>query len=352
MKLTKTLSIAALVAGVFAAPAYADNFTLRMGGGHPTGLTYVRVYDTFFADEVSKRVKAKTGHNIRFIKAWGGSVAKVDGVIEAVQTGTLDIGLSPIGFEQSRAALLNYSAYVPFTSPDPVLQQKVSNRMLKEVPALQASMKPYNSRVLGAMVTEAYGVTTSFGWAGVDELKGKRIALAGSNAPLFLPLESVPVTLGIGEHYQAMQNGLAEGSLFFISGLEAFKLKEVGKFFKKTGFGSLSTLVAFMNLDTRERLPKEVVAIIDQVADEATMRVAEISKKRDLDVEAKVKAEGVTVNTLSDAQKKRWATLLKDLPGKSAKELDAKGMPATEVLKTYIRFLGEAGYTFPVDYPL
>jgi TRAP-type C4-dicarboxylate transport system substrate-binding protein len=247
---------------------------------------------------------------------------------------------------------LNYSAYAPFTSPDPVLQQKVSNRMIKEVPALQASMKPYNSHVLGAMTTEAYGLTTKFDWNSIDELKGKRIALAGTNAPLFIPLGSVPVTLGAGEHYQSIQNGLADGSLFFISGLEAFKLQEVAKVFNKTGFGSLSTLVAFMNLDTRAKLPKEVVAIIDEVADESSMRVAEMSKQRDVDVEARAKAAGVKINTLPEAEKKRWAELLKDMPGKAAKELDGKGQPATEVLKTYFRFLKEAGYSFPIDYPL
>lgn len=342
------LAVAAAASGL----AHAENFTLRMGGGHTTGLTYVAVFDKYFATEVAARVKASTGHQVRFVKAWGGSVAKVDGIIEAVQKGTLDIGLSPIGFEQSRASLLNYSAYMPFTSPDPVLQQKVSNRMMKEVPALQASMKPYNSMVLAAMTSEAYGLTSKFEWKTLEELKGKRIALAGTNAPLFMAVDSAPVTLGIGEHYQALQNGLADGSLFYISGLDAFKLQEVAKVFTKTGFGSLSTLVAFMNLDTRAKLPADVLTIIDEVAAEAAMQVAELSKQRDLDVEAKAKAAGITVNTLSDQERARWAGLLKDLPGRSAKELDAKGQPGTEVLKTYVKILGEAGYRFPTDYPL
>ncbi len=82
------------------------------------------------------------------------------------------------------------------------------------------------------------------------------------------------------------------------------------------------------------------------------MRVAEISKQRDTEVETRAKAAGVKVNTLPDAEKKRWAALLKDLPGKAAKELDGKGQPATAVLKTYVRFLKEAGYNFPIDYPL
>lgn len=345
-------ALAAAVSLACALGAQAANYTLRMGSGHTTGLTYVGQFDSYFAPEVSKRVKEKTGHNIRFIKAWGGSVAKVDATIEAVHKGTLDIGLVPIGFEQSRAALLNYSAYVPFTSPDPVLQQKISHRMMKEVPALQESMKPYKSHVLAAMTSEAYGLATTFDWNTMAGLKGKRVAMAGTNAPLFLPIEAVPVTLGIGEHYQAMQTKLAEGSLFYISGMEAFKLQEVAKYWNKTGFGSLSTLVAFMSTDTRAKLPPEVVQIIDQVAIETADKVAETSKKRDQEVEARLKAAGITVNTLPEDERKRWAQLLIDLPGKSARELDAKGMPATEVLKTYIRFLGEAGYKFPADYPL
>jgi TRAP-type C4-dicarboxylate transport system substrate-binding protein len=351
MKLTTSLLAAAAFAAI-AGTASADNYTLRMGGGHTTGTTYVKVFDTFFADEVTKRVKDKTGHRIRFIKAWGGSVAKVDGGIEAVQKGSLDIALSPIGFEQSRAGLMNYSAYMPFTSDDPVLQQKVATRMLKEVPALQASMKPYNAHILAQMVTEAYSVATTFEIHRHEDLRGKRIAMTGTNAPLFMPTGAVPVTLGIGDHYQAIQNGLAEGSLFWVSGMEAFKLREVAKVWTKTGFGSYSTLAAFMNLDTRAKLPKDVVAIIDQVADEATVLVAAQSKQRDLETEARIVKEGVKVNTLSVAERARWAQLVKDLPANAAKELDAKGQPATEVLKTYVRFLGEAGYTLPLAYPL
>ncbi|NLD56216.1 MAG: TRAP transporter substrate-binding protein DctP [Burkholderiaceae bacterium] len=350
MRLARTL--AAIATAAACGLAHADNFTLRMGGGHTTGLTYVDVFDKHFATEVAKRVRERTPHRVRFIKAWGGSVAKVDGAVEAVQKGTLDIGLSPIGFEQSRAGLLNYSAYMPFTSPDPVLQQKVSNRMIAEMPALQDSMKPYNSYVLAAMTTEAYGLTSTFEWKTIAELQGKRIGVAGTNAPLFMAVDAVPVNLGIGEHYQAAQNKLIDASYFFISGLEAFKLKEVAKYFTKTGMGSLSTLVAFMNLETRAKLPKEVVAIIDEVAAESAMQVAERSRQRDIDLEKSLQAEGVTVYTLPVEERAKWAERLKDLPGRSAKELDAKGQPATEVLKTYVRFLAEAGYEFPVDYPL
>ncbi|MFV0335034.1 MAG: TRAP transporter substrate-binding protein DctP [Tropicimonas sp.] len=333
-----------------AGTSMADTFLLRMGGGHTTGLTYVSVFDTFFADEVEKRVKDETGHTIRFVKAWGGSVAKVDGGIEAVQRGTLDIGLSPISFEQSRAALLNYSAMLPFTTSNPVVQGRVAARMLEEVPALQESMKPYQAHILAQMVTEDYGLATSFDWQTIDELAGKRIAMAGTNAPLFVPLGSVPVNLGVGEHYQAMQTGLADGSLFFISGMEAFQLKEVANTFTRTGFGALSTIVAFMSEQTRAKLPAEVVAIIDDVAQEAAVIVADKSRERDVAVAERLVSEGITVRDLSDEERAKWATAVANLPAESIAGLEGRGFPTADVLRAYIRILSEEGYDFPISY--
>lgn len=348
MKKLKLVAATLLVGLSFT--AQAKNFSLRMGGGHTTGVTYVQVYDTFFADEVSKRVAERTDHKVRFIKAWGGSVARVDGTIEAVQSGTLDIGLVPIGFEQSRAGLLNYSAYLPFTSSDPVVQQKVSNRMLKEVPALQESMAQYKNHVLSATVSEAYGIASTFDWNDIESLQGKRIAMAATNAPLLIPVGGVPVTLGIGDHYQALQTGLADGSLFYISAMETFKLSEPAKYFNTTGLGSLSTLVAFMNTDTRAKLPEEVVEIIDEVALEASMVIAERNKQRDTEFREQITQQGIKVNDLPLEEQQKWAEKLKHVPINAAKELNEKGYPATEVLKTYIQFLEEEGYTFPIDY--
>jgi len=352
MKLTtfKVVLLSTTLSVFSGGASLADTFLLRMGGGHTTGLTYVSVFDTFFADEVAKRVNEETGHTIRFVKAWGGSVAKVDGAIEAVQRGTLDIGLSPIGFEQSRAALLNYSAMVPFTTDDPVLQGRVADRMLEEFPMLQESMEPYKAHILAQMVTEAYGLATSFDWETISHLEGKRIAMAGTNAPLFVPLGAVPVNLGIGEHYQAMQTGLAEGSLFFISGMEAFRLKEVANTFTRTGFGSLSTFVAFMNEDTRAKLPEDVVTIIDEVAQEASVIVAEKSKERDEALAAQLESEGIKVRDLPDAEREKWAAAVADIPASSIEGLSDPTFPTSDMLNTYIRILSEEGYEFPVKF--
>lgn len=94
-----TLRRGALVAGFVAAaiamsqPASADNFTLRVGSGHPSGPSiYVNLVENFFVPEVVRRVAEETEHTITFIEGYGGAIAGVADTLEAVETGLLDVG--------------------------------------------------------------------------------------------------------------------------------------------------------------------------------------------------------------------------------------------------------------------
>ena len=89
---------AALIAGAalaigFAGQANAENFTLRIGAGHPNGpAVYVADVANYFVPEVKKRVEAETDHTIEFVEGYGGAIAGVAETLEAVQNGILDVG--------------------------------------------------------------------------------------------------------------------------------------------------------------------------------------------------------------------------------------------------------------------
>ena len=342
--------------GSAAAISYASvraqqEIVLRIGAGHPTpALAYVLEADTFFVPEVVRRAKEK-GFNVRFIKAWAGTVAKVDGIVETVQKGALDIGLSAMAFEQSRTALLNYGQYFPFTTTDVVMQARVAMRMLKEVPALQDSMNPYGVNVMSMSASENYGIMLKKEVANVDGLRSLKLACAGANAPWAQAVGAVPVQMGIGENYQAIQSGLIDGNIFFASGFAAFKLHEVAKFYLKADFGSLVSNAMFMNAKRRDMLPRDLVAILDAVAAEYAVKVAETSFKREA-AAISANQDKVKFIELAPADKRRWAESMRELPSRAAKELDGKGLKGTETFRTYLRMMKEAGHQFPFDYPL
>ena len=68
--------------------AVADDFTLRIGSGHPNGpAVYVADTADFFVPEVKRRVEEETDHTITFVEGYGGAIAGVDETLEAVQNG-------------------------------------------------------------------------------------------------------------------------------------------------------------------------------------------------------------------------------------------------------------------------
>jgi len=331
--------------------ATAQEHTIRIGGGHPTAVTYVNQFDSYFVPEVTRRAEAKN-IKVRFIKAWAGTVAKLDNTSEAVQKGSLDIGLAVPTFEGSRLGLVNFSNHVPFGSSDFSVVSKIGMRMVKEVPSLkEAVRKGVNAELLALVVGENYGMNLVKPVTKLDDLKGRKIGASYTTASWASAAGAVPVGLGIGDFYQALQTNLVEGGVIYESFVPGFKLEEVSKYWWDTGFGITLGVAPIMNLDTRKRLPPELVQIIDEVAELTAYKVAEASAKREADTRKLLQGK-MTYIKISPDDRKRWAELLKDMPNKAAKEQDAKGLPGSLVLGTYLKYIRESGYSFPFDYQL
>jgi hypothetical protein len=56
------------------------------------------------------------------------------------------------------------------------------------------------------------------------------------------------------------------------------------------------------------------------------------------------------VRKLPDSVRAEWAKSLADWPREKAKELDAEGLPATQVLEATIAAAERAGHKWPVRY--
>lgn len=348
--------IAGLGAGtaILGAPMLAraqNEITLRIGAAHPTpALPYVFTHDTYFIPEVIKRAKEKS-LNVRFVKAWAGVVAKVDGMMEAVQKGTLDLGCAAPGFEASRIGILNWANIMLFNPTDPMQQTRIAMKMMRDLPELRAVFNKFNTEILALHVSENYGHPLVKPVTKPEDLKGRKMSIAAVSAPWLTSIGAVPVPMSIAEVYSAMQTGLLEGNTYFLSGMVALRLNEVAKYFYRTEAGVAPNIALVMNLDTRKRLPQELVAIIDKVAEETAYKTAEINAQRDRDAEEQLKGK-VTIIQISAEDKRRWAEAMKDIPGRIAKELDAKGEPGSKVFKTYLQLVAQSGHKWPLEYPI
>src|SRR3989339_430075 len=116
MKISKWFRVLGLVVVAmmaFALAAYgqspkkaAEQITLRIGAGQtPQGFTWIRSVTEYFIPYVDKKLAEKGNYRIKWVEAWGGTVAKVDEVLEAVEGGLLDIGWVGNVFEAAKLPL-------------------------------------------------------------------------------------------------------------------------------------------------------------------------------------------------------------------------------------------------------
>ena len=346
---------ALLATGVFAfaGATAAETFKLRIGAGHPVqGIAHVTAVQDFFMPEVNKRLE-KLGHKVEWTAAWGGSVAKLPETLEATKSGLLDVGVVNFPFHPATLFTNNFPFFFPFQPSDHVLAVKAVRATYDEVGFLpEVFEKKYNQKHLGIGQNGDYGIGARFEVKTLEDLKGKKIGAAGPNLNWLRNTGVVGVQSNLNEGYNAMQTGVYQGFIMFAGPYFGFKLHEVGKYFLNVGFGAPAAIALTINLDTWKTLPKPVQDVFVAVGREYDVVNAQLQQKADLEGLDKLKAAGVTVSNLPQAERVKWARAVAGLPNDMAKDANKRGEPGTRVFKAYIANLKKLGYTFPAEYKI
>ena len=326
---------------------------LRIASGHPTANTYVALMQNFFVPEVTKRVAAKTKYKVEFIEGYGGSMVKVTDTLGGVQSGIIDIGGYNFGFEPSNLPLHPFQVMLPFGTMDPEMSLKIARAVYAKVPYMTKVLEDkFKQKLLALIADNGYNLGTTFEWNNVSDLKGQKIAGAGLNLKWLEFAGATPVQSSLPESYTSMKTGVYNGWIMFPSGWVNFKLYEVGKYYTEIGFGAITWHGMTVNLARWNKLPKEVQDIILEVAHEYELKTGTVNKDDYPKQIAELKAHGSIVRTLPEKVRQDWAQSLADWPAQKAKELDAQGLPATEVLETALKAAEDLGYKWPVRYKI
>ena len=128
------------------------------------------------------------------------------------------------------------------------------------------------------------------------------------------------------------------------------KLHEVVTHITKVNIGAQSTGALGVNKRTLEKLPKEVQKIFIEVGRAYADEFAKVQMATADQALKTMIAAGAKVAELDPAERKRWADTLPPLGREWAADLDAKGMPGTRILKSYVEGLSAGGVQFPRDW--
>lgn len=322
---------------------------LSIGAGHPVNSqAYVQASAEFLVPKIEERVEKETNYRINWTEAYGGTVADVSEVLDATESGLLDIGLVGFPFEPSRLFLQNFNFFVPFDTPDSLQSVAVVKKVFEEFPILSSVFEEdYNQKLLGLVAIGNYQLVTNFPVNKVEDLKGRKIAAVGPNMNLLEGTGAVPVQSNVNEAYTSIQTGVYEGWIIYPSSIYGTKMYEVAPYQTTVNFGAITAGGVTVNLNTWNELPEKVQEIIQEVVLEYEVVTAELVEQLDKEAEEKMLEEGYEINELSLEERKKWIEGLPNIPNDTAKELDELGLPGTEVFSTYLKLIEEDGYEFP-----
>ena len=350
---SKLLMAVAVFAAVslISSSAMAKTYRWVMGAGHPkTALGGLKVFGDWYSAELTKRIKAATGDDVKWVFAFGGAIAKVGDELEALEQGTLTFGPVQYPFEWAKLPMGGVFYQVPFSSTDQMLMNQVGYDLHKKVPYMQQQLEKNNVKYIGHMGWDSYQLVTTFPVKKISDLKNRKISGAGPNLEWIKVVGAVPVQGNLTEWYTSMQTGVVDGVLATVSWMVGFKFYEVAKYCTLADFGSVPGTAFGMNLDEFNNLPKKIQDIILETGAELHVRVAELGEA-DYDKAMRIlKKNNVTFFQMTDRQKKRWAEMMPNIPDRFAKSYEAKGIPARQIVKFVIEAQKQAGYKFPREW--
>ena len=92
--------VLAITLAVAGQPARAERFSINVASGSPPVVPWVSLISEVFIPEVNRRLAGR--HTINWIESWSGTAAKVGGVLEAVESGLIEMGQIYAIFEQDK----------------------------------------------------------------------------------------------------------------------------------------------------------------------------------------------------------------------------------------------------------
>jgi TRAP-type transport system periplasmic protein len=271
----------ALALTLTAGKATAKNYKITVSAGHPPVFLWVTLCRDFFIPEVDKRVAALgKGDTIEWNQAYGGTIAKIGGELEAIEAGVSDMGFVGTLFHAPKMPLHNVTYMTPFATDNIFYVVDTITELQSRIPALAREWTKHNQIYLGGAGLDNYGTLTSFPVNTVDDVNGQKIAAPGPSANWLKGTGGVPVASNLNEYYNGVQTGVFKGALTFMTAAAAIKLHEVAPYIAMVNFGAQFAGGISINKDVFESFPPEIREIFIDVGKEYTRKLAEAQTAR------------------------------------------------------------------------
>lgn len=282
----------------------------------------------------AKEVEKRSNGRVKITYQPGGTLLKGPQIYDGVLKGIADIGNSvfayskgifpvieayhlPLGFQSGYANSFIINDYYNKFNPKELTKVKVLY-LHAHGPGLLHSKKSVTS---------------------LEEFKGLKVRSVGTAAKAAEALGGIPVAMGMGGAYEALQKGVVDVHFAPPEVLKGWKHAEVIKYTLQSYSVSYSNaFYVIMNLDKWNSLPTDVQKIFELVSVEWIGKHGKAWDESDVEGLAFSRSLGNEIIPLSAAESARWAKAVEPVVDEYIKTMSEKGYPAQDYVN-YIKAL-------------
>ncbi len=329
-----TLVVAFLTMMFFAPPVFAKTITLKYANFFPPTHS-----QSITAEAWCKAVEKATQGRVKIEYFPGGSLLNGKQMYDGVESGIADIGMSVLAYTSGRFPVMS-AMDLPFGYPSGVVATKVANEVY-------ATLKPKDFKDTHLMYLTAHGPgiihTTKKEVKTLEDLKGLRIRATGMSAKMVQALGATPVTMTMGNAYEALAKGVVDGSANPMEALHGWKLGEVLNYTTRCySVAYTTTFFVTMNKAKWDSLEPQDQKAIEKLNSEWQVKHGEAWDQSDKVAYDEFVKAGKTVVDLTPAESKRWKAAVAPVIKEYADGLSQKGLDGPKVIKTIETLLEKA----------
>ncbi len=285
--------------------------------------------NSVLADAWCKEVEKRSNGKVKITYYPGGTLTPAAQTFDNVKKGIADIGYSCFAYTPGRFPTMEVID-MPVGYRSGVQATKVIN-------AVYDKFKPKELDEVHVLYLHAHGpgiLHTKKPVKTLADMKGMKIRATGVSAKVVTALGGAPVGTTMGETYDALRTGVADGALAPVEALKGWKWGEVVKSTTQD-FGAAYTtgMYIVMNKQKWNALPEDVKKVMTDVSKEWTVKQGQLWDEIDKEGYAFLKEKGNSVIPLSKEEDAKWAAAVKPILDEYVKNAKAKGVHGDEVLK-------------------
>lgn len=291
--------------------------------------------NSILAQQYCKEIETRSRGKIKIAYYPGGTLVPAAKTFDGVVNGTTDIGESCFAYTRGKFPMMEILD-LPLGYISGMQATRLANAYYKR-------FRPKELDNVKVLFLHGHGPAifhTTFPVITMDDLRSRKIRGTGMGARIIQALGARPVGTTMGETYDAIRTGVAEGAFAPSEALMGWKWAEVLKFTTRNLASSYTTgMFVIMNKDKWNSLPLYAQQLFDEVSEEWITKQGLVWDEIDREGLRYLERNNGQVVNLSDVEEKRWRIAVRPLLDEFERK---RGLTGREAINFCLKYLGHS----------